>query len=245
MNWNGNGGLGFVVVRCVRDRTTGMYWLEAVQRIRQFYPDAPIVIIDDNSNPRFTRDELRPDNCIIVASEYPGRGEMLGYYYFWKNHWFERAVIMHDSVFIHQKVDFACPNGVKFLWHFDTKIYDDVPLITHYLNRIDPCYTQLFENKAAWKGCFGVMSVIRHDFLEKLSNMFVLLDEVSSRDQRMCVERVFGVMCIYHAPALMNDLSFMGDVLENPLRWGYAFASYQREKNKIPMPALVKVWSGR
>lgn len=245
MDWKGNNGLGFVVVRHVRDRTTGMYWLEAVRCIRRFYPDAPIVVVDDNSDQRFTRDELRPPNCAVVASEYPGRAEMLGYYYYWKHHWFERAVIMHDSVFIQRKVDFKCPGGVRFLWHFDIKIYDDVPLITEYLDKIDPCYKPLFEDKKAWKGCFGVMSVIRHDFLEKISGIFRLLGDVEGRDRRMAFERVFAVVCVYHLPTLMRDLSLMGDILDNPLGWGYGFDAYQRERNKVPMPALVKVWSGR
>lgn len=234
--------MGFVVVRHVRDRTTGMYWLEAVRCIRRFYPGAPIVVVDDNSDPRFTRDELRPPNCAVVASEYPGRGEILGYYYYWKHKWFERAVIMHDSVFIQQKVGLECPT-VRFLWHFETKHFDDVPLITKYLNKVDPCYVPLFEDKAAWKGCFGVMSVIRHDFLIKISGIFALLDEVEDRHKRMAVERVFAVMCAYHQPALPPSL--MGNIHDNPLGWGYGFASYQRERNRVPMPALVKVWSGR
>lgn len=246
MDWNGGGGLGFVIVRHVTDRTTGMYWLEAARCIRRFYPGAPIVVVDDNSDPRFTQDGQKPSNCVVVASEYPGRGEMLGYYYFWKNHWFERAVVMHDSVFIRQKVDFKCPDGVRFLWHFETKIFDDVPLTTAYLEKIDPCYRGLYEQKDKWNGCFGVMSVIHHGFLEKISGMFVLLDDVRDRERRMCMERVFAVMCVYHSPVLMQrKLSVMGNIHEHPLGWGYSFDSYQREKNKVPMPALVKVWTGR
>jgi hypothetical protein len=239
--------LGFVIVRSVRDRQTGFYWLEAIRCIRRLHPDVPVVVIDDNSDPRFVRNDLKPKNCLIVMSEFPGCGEMLGYYYYWRHKWFETAVVIHDSVFIQEKIDYVaeCKGGVRFIWHIETKVFDDVPLEEAYLKKTANQYSALYEEKDMWKGCFGVMAVVRHDFLEKIRIFFDLVPHVSNRRQRSAMERVFAVICFYHNPLLLQDPSVMGDIHGYPHGWGYTFSNYQKEKGWRPMPAIVKVWTGR
>lgn len=240
--------LGFVMVRHIQNETTSKYWYKSCQYIRQHYPNAPIVIIDDNSNPQFVHPQLEKTipNLRIIPSEYPRCGEMLGYYYFWKNKWFDKAVVMHDSVFLKKWIDFERYRCVRFLWHFDTKVFDDVPTETEYLRKVDGPYLRTYENKDLWNGCFGVMSVIDHDFLRKIQSIFVLMDVVKTRPQRSCMERVFAVMCRHHYPELSKGWSIMGDIRAYPLGWGYSFHTLEaQEKTGMNFPALVKVWTGR
>jgi hypothetical protein len=40
----------------------------------------------------------------IINSEYHGRGELLPYYYYLQNKFVDKAVIIHDSVFINKYI---------------------------------------------------------------------------------------------------------------------------------------------
>lgn len=240
--------LGFVIVRHIQDEKTSKYWFKSCQYIRHHYPMAPIVVVDDNSNRKFINPQLEKSipNLRIIHSEYPRCGEMLGYYYFWKNKWFDKAVVMHDSVFLKKRVDFERYRGVRFLWHFDTKVFDDIATETNFLEKVGRCYVGTYENKSLWNGCFGVMSVIDHDFLKKIQSIFVLLPLIKTRPLRSCMERVFAVMCRHHYPELMKGWSIMGDICAYPLGWGYSFDTFEaQEKTGRDFPALVKVWTGR
>ena len=97
---------GFIITRHVNSEKTNNYWNRCVKLIRTFYPHRKIVVIDDNSNQDFVKAEFEYKNVIYEQSEYPGRGELLPYTYFLKNHYFDNAVIIHDSVFFHKRVNF-------------------------------------------------------------------------------------------------------------------------------------------
>lgn len=239
--------LGFVMVRHVRDPTTSQYWFKSYQSIRKYYPDAPIVVIDDSSNPVYVDKDLENNlfRCRIIHSEFPKRGEILGYYYFWRHKWFQKAVIIHDSVFFHQWINFYSCKKVKFLWHIEDKQFDNVKQERCFLHDIGSQYVNLYDSKDYWKGCFGVMSVIDIDFLNEIANIFMLLPNIKTRSDRCCLERIFAVLCFYHYPSLMMDISVIGDIHEYSLPWGYEFKQYQQEESTRKFPPLVKVWTGR
>lgn len=245
--------IGFIMTRHIYDQKTSSYWYKSYKSIRKFYPHMPIVIIDDYSNPKFIDRDLETTlvNCKIISSEYPRRGEMLAYYYFLQHHWFDKAVIIHDSIFIREKVDLDKCKNVKFLWHFESDDrFDDKAFETMLFQQMGGPYLDMYRKKKEyWKGCFGVMSVIEHSFLKKISYMFVLRESITSRRSRSCVERIFAVMCFHHYPELMRDCSFFGDIqTEYPRKWGYTLSEYEKdekEKNTDDLPPFVKVWTGR
>ena len=73
--------LGFIILRHVNSKLTNKYWIECYERIRKFYPENKIVIIDDNSNDTFlTQKSLYKTK--IIKSDYSKRGELLPYYYY-------------------------------------------------------------------------------------------------------------------------------------------------------------------
>jgi len=240
--------IGFIIVRCVTNKLTAQYWYKCYTSIRRLYPFIPIVIIDDNSNQKFINSNLESklSNCRIIKSEHPSSGEILGYFYYFKNKWFKKAVILHDSVFIQRPINFDSCKNVKFLWQIDNKAFDNVKLETKLLKKLGGPYLGLYEDKNKWKGCFGVMSVIEHGFLTKISPIFKLVEHVKTRHDRMCIERIFAVACFYHYPELMTDVSIMGSIHSYPLGWGYHYSQFERDiKGRRNLPALVKVWTGR
>lgn len=97
---------GFIITRHVNNYNTNKYWNHNIKLIRTYYPNTTIIIIDDNSDQNFIKSEFNYKNVIFINSEYPGRGELLPYIYYLKNKWFDKAIILHDSTFIHKTINF-------------------------------------------------------------------------------------------------------------------------------------------
>jgi len=250
--------LGFIILRNVICENTNKYWIECYRCIRQFYPRNKILIIDDNSNYKFiTYIEL--ENTTIIQSEHKKRGEILPYYYYLQHKLFEKAVILHDSAFIQKYIDFETGVENKFLWNFLHKWnnVDSEKKLIENLNEND-LLLSFYNKKGKWKGCFGCMSVVSHDFLcildKKYRIISNLIDKIQCRNDRMSFERIFALVFIYENNV---NSSIFGDIHEyiNNNNWGYkwkyTYDNYILNKEMnisndeiTPLP-IVKVWSGR
>lgn len=243
--------IGFIIVRHVKSEITNFLWQECYHCIRKFY-DNKIIIIDDNSDSTFltTLDNLV--NCEIIQSEFPKRAELLPYYYFLKNAWFDTAVILHDSIFIQEPIKFDKYN--KFLWHFVTHEWDNIPGETKIINQLTHSADILdfYNKKSEWYGCFGVMSVITYNMIHNINskyNFFELIKHIKCRNDRMMLERVFASTLWYEASLTTSNCSYFGDI-NYFCKWGfdetYTIKEYLNDKalGNIKLP-IVKLWSGR
>jgi hypothetical protein len=259
---------GFIILRHVNSELTNEYWNEAVKCIRRFYPLKKIVVIDDNSNKEFVKAEFDYKNIEYIQSEFPQRGELLPYYYFHKHRFFENAVIIHDSVFIHKRINFETFANLKVipLWHFTHAKEENYKKsleicnflknnydITRYLKIFENKYNTLGINKQYWSGCFGVQSYISYnflDFLQKKYNLFNMLKVIKTRSDRCCLERIFGVIISIECKELEKIHSVWGCIStykNGEYGWGYSYHQYKdyiNKNKKSPVP-YVKVWSGR
>uniref|UniRef100_A0A6C0HD86 Glycosyltransferase n=1 Tax=viral metagenome TaxID=1070528 RepID=A0A6C0HD86_9ZZZZ len=258
---------GFIITRHVNSEITNHYWNHCIQCIRRFYSSEKykIVVIDDNSNKEFLKSYSDYENVDYVESEFPGRGELLPYYYFYKNHYFENAVIIHDSVFFQTRINFSKLNfPVLPLWHFTEykteNLQNTLSLITSLINNyhiqkllvtIKNKYENLspFSSDIDWVGCFGVQSYINHKFLTKLQNkyaLFNLLKVVKNRKDRCCLERIMGTIFYIEFNQLSKIKSLLGSI-NLYCRWEYSWKEYWAEiqKRKKPRKPLIKVWTGR
>lgn len=248
---NNTNNFVFIIIRHVNSKITNKYWIESYNCIRNHYPDTKIVIIDDNSDYYYINKEIKLINTEIIQSEYSKCGELLPYYYFYKNKYAKKAIIIHDSVFVNKYYDFnnIIITNVKFLWHCDMHNVDnnnkEKELIQH-LNNNDELL-ELYNNKDKWHICFGVMSMINLEFLEKIENkynFFNLLKHIKSRSDRMCLERIFGLICSAEHPYLIYNSSLFGHIHDN--KWGYDFNEYNEDKQKNNLKNyFIKVWTGR
>jgi len=255
---------GFIITRHVNSETTNRYWNHCVKCIQTFYSPEKhkIVIIDDNSASEFLKADEEYKNVEYVQSEFPGRGELLPYYYFYKNHYFENAVIIHDSVFFRKKINFSkISTPVIPIWHFtEVKIENmtNTLRLTQYLTNsfyfqkiitgIHKYETMQFNSKG-WNGCFGVQSYINYDFLvniQKKYNVFNLLKVVKNRSDRCCLERIFGAIFYTEFKDLYKINSILGSITTY-CPWGYTWKNYCLDSNKYKKcnKALIKVWTGR
>lgn len=249
---------GFIISRHVNSEKTNNYWNHSVKLIRSLYPNIQIVIIDDNSNYDYVKKHFDYKNVEVIQSEFPGRGELLPYYYFLKHKFFKNAVIIHDSVFLHSRIKFEKLNGINVLplWHFnsDKENIENTKKILKKLKNYGLIDDKLCNNNVIgmphdkWYGCFGVQSYINLKFLERIEQKYRisrLTNAVYCRKDRCCLERIFGCIFFTECQNIVNQKSLFGDIMKYQ-RWGYSYDEYMDnlKKGTVPKPA-VKIWTGR
>lgn len=231
--------VGFFILRHVTDAASDRYWKEAHACVRRYYPDASIVILDDNSS---VPCEPPDSNTTVVQSEFPRRGELLFYHYFLKLHPFDIAVFLHDTVFFNSHIEFGDVTTYKMLWEFEHEW--DEPIMERALLRSLTNARPLlerYEQRSEWKGCFGAMCVIAHDFLARLDAKYTLSNlimRVMSRHGRKCAERVIGCMLNEEAP----HASVLGNI--HKYSEGSFSVSFEQRHFMSALP-VIKVWAGR
>lgn len=242
---------GFILTRHVVSTKTNKYWNHCVKLIRSLYPDKIIVIIDDCSDQNFLFADYDYKNVITIQSEYPRCGELLPYVYYSKSKWFDSAVIIHDSVFLHNKFNFEKINLPAIaLWNFE-KEHNKTHLLNNlriadalnYSDIIKKCLT----NNYIWRGCFGVQCFIKHKFLLHIMekyNIENLLNVVKCREDRCSLERIFAV--IFYLELRVINTSLFGNIDRMGL-FGVTFDDYYsfiRRTGKLPRN-VIKVFTGR
>jgi hypothetical protein len=250
---------GFIITRHVNSEKTNRYWNHNVKLLRTLYPLIKIVIIDDNSNYDFVKQEFDYKNVEIIKSEFPGRGELLPYYYYLKHKFFANALIIHDSVFLHKRINYEKLNGINVipLWFFysDTENIQNTQRIVSYLknsyiinNKITKNDNILGMKMNEWFGCFGVQSYINLSFLERIQdkyNIMNLIHAVKCRADRCCLERIFGAIFFTEYPNLSPKKALFGNIMTYQ-QWGYSFDNYMTDLKKGTIPRhVIKVWTGR
>jgi hypothetical protein len=249
---------GFIIIRHVNSEKTNMYWNHSVKLLRTYYPNRKIIIIDDNSTQEFVKAEFDYKNIEIVQSEFTGRGEILPYYYFIKNNYFDNAIIIHDSVFFHKRINFEILKNVKVipLWFFfsDKENIENTIRIASVLKNNYPLLQNLKNEtinmmpKQNWYGCFGVQSYINRNFLLEIEQKYSItnmISQVTCRTDRCCLERIMGCIFFMENKNISQKKSLFGDIMKYQT-WGYTFDIYMENLKKGTIPkSIVKVWTGR
>jgi hypothetical protein len=259
---------GFIFTRHINSQETNEYWKECIRCIRRYYKNNIIMVIDDNSSSEYiTNDNVDLRNCFIIQSEYPKRGEILAYYYFYKYKLFDKAVIIHDSVFLQEDISQEINDivNVKFLWHFKNPHDDDFMKEMVFIGQLKNKdsvdnfnlseLTNLYFQREKWVGCFGVMSVITYDFLKILVeeyNIFNLLSLIKTRKDRCSLERIFSILCYVNNNYFTdNSISIFGEIVDYKflgMPFYYEYSSYLLDKKSFDLSKIskiIKVWRGR
>jgi hypothetical protein len=256
-----NNSFGFIMTRYVNSVITNKYWNQSVKLIRTIYPLKQIIIIDDNSNQDFVKSEHNYENITIIQSQYPQRGELLGYIYFLQYKWFNAAIIIHDSLFIHKRINFTKFNlPVLPLWHhqYDKENINNILRLSSVLKNNKNLVKKLTKNEDMYSFsfsninfdlCFGCQCYIKLNFLEMLERKYKisnLVNVVRNRTDRCSLERIMGVLFCQEYPKLLLIKSLFGKILQYPKAYSYSYEEYCNDiKNKKKIPVFTKVWTGR
>jgi len=250
---------GFIITRHVNSETTNKYWNHSIKLLKTLYPNRKIIIIDDNSNQNYVKSEFDYKNIEIIKSEFKGAGEILPYYYFLKNKYFENAVILHDSVFFHKRIPFELLNhNVVPLWYFnpDKENVENSLRIVQQLKNNYIIQKKITHNdnviglpQDKWFGCFGSQSYINHNFLLKINEKYGIVNltqSIKNRSDRCCLERIIGCIFFTENAKLCKVKALFGDIMSYQ-KWGEStFDKYIENFNKGNVKkSVVKVWTGR
>lgn len=247
---------GFVITRHVNSAKTNEYWNQCVKLLRTHYPYRPIVIIDDNSNPHYVVAHHPYKNVTVYSSEYPQRGELLPYLYYFKYKWWKKAVFIHDSVFIHRRFPFERVRApVISLWHhpYDRENFNNLLRIASHLNHATTLRKRLSYASPRNHGMFGLsfggQCVIQLSFLEHLQNkynLFNLVNAVHCRTDRCGLERILGLLFAMECSSYAHRPSLFGEIHRHHRAFSYPYEDYHSDfKTKRIPQAIVKVWTGR
>lgn len=224
----------FVILRHVTKAmdNSNDIWQECYKSIRNFYKNK-IVIIDNNSDKTILLLNITLENCEIIDFEnYQNR--LFSPFLFLLNYDFNRAIILHDGCIIQKYVDFSQFIDCKYIWHFDTKLYDNSYLIERQLNSLENNQelVNIFRKKN-FTGCMGCCIGIDKTFLvnmEKKYKISNLKNIIINQEEAIAFERTLSVLCFSLSTNIANDLSFEGEIKD--MVWGYIYKHFVN-KQKI------------
>jgi hypothetical protein len=214
-------------------------------------------MVDDSSDRTYLRENIVMTDCTVVYdTEHKGCAELLPYLYFHRLRPAQRAVILHDSVFLHRPLEIAwsADIGIQFLWDiphsFDDVIQTEIHELIDALPEIDKDHmrSMYHHTKADWTGTFGVMSIVDWGWLDEVVTRFDFMKRwipvLKNREYRCAMERVFGLMAYYHQPVRVQKSMF--GVIQQSVPWGTTFMEYmKRFEDFHEAYPMMKVWSGR
>lgn len=199
---------------------------EGIRKIR-LYHDYPIVIINDHSPIDISALSRDFNNVTIELSLMKARGEMNPYLHYYVNKYFDTAIIIHDSMHLKKKLENIDKiTDFKFIRYFTNhrlhwafipepqtdynkrfaiKNHDD--LVFRLIEKIkdknksfyDFC-KGIYYKKDEWIGCFGIQSIMSWNFLNELqakTNVLDLMEFMKDRRDRMAMESIFALACLY------------------------------------------------
>lgn len=252
---------GFILTRHVNSELTNKYWNHSVKLLRSLYPLKRIIIIDDNSDYNYVKAFHDYKNIDIIQSEYPKRGELLPYIYFLKHKWFENAVILHDSTFIHKRIPFErFKYPVIPLWHanYDKENLSNLLRISSRLTNNRLLKKKLIgndinilgmNNDNNFKICFGGQSYINFNFLKGLEDKYRITNlksVINCRTDRCGLERILGLLFCLEFKQINYINSLFGNIFNHYRSFHYNFNDYMNDFDKKKLPGIItKVWTGR
>ena len=159
-------------------------------------------------------------------------------------------IFLHDSMFLERLfTQQELQPKIKFHWHFVEHRWDDDGLINSILSFLPDSKGLIDYNvnkKSLWHGCYGIANIIDLSVLEQLESKYHLTERlvhvINSRDHRMALERVFGILLFKEGFLTKENCSNFGCIHDYPK----AFYSIDLKALKESYSgAILKTWHGR
>ena len=130
-------------------------------------------------------------------------------------------------------------DNYKILWDFehDWDQIEDETIMINVFNNVE--LKKFYENKQLWKGCFGGMSIITHDYLMYINSKYdisKLLNYILTRYNRCSFERV--IACLLQKERTNETL--LGNI-HKYCNYGVTFNQIDNYRHLL----IIKFWTGR
>lgn len=212
---------GFIIPSFRKEQAHNDLLEKCIASIRKFHATIPIVIIDDWSTIDI---DISDPHIIIEKSPVKGAGDMVTLYMLLKYKYFDKAVIMQDSMFLEAPIKNVSTDNVQFLWHATNHIkqwhqikepQDDYnkfhKIVTHQdfilhmtsiyaTNDLQNIVNSMINRKELWNVCFCLCMIIDLKFLELLESKTGItgyLCQLNTNRRRRTSESVFSMACSY------------------------------------------------
>ena len=220
---------GFIIPSYVNTPYAYHRLKSCIDSIRKHYPLTQIIVIDDDSTINISELMTMDSKLIVEKSLIKKGGEINPYYHFYNTKYFDVAIVIQDSTIIKTliPVDLSTIN-VKFFYYFKhhRPKWNNLPFEKIFNNFYDNISDvdkrdkiKLFSNnRNGWLGCWGVMSIISHDYLVKMNNKTNFIEMckyVKNRTDRMVMENIFAVCCFYTGGINLNNSSIHKNVFDS------------------------------
>lgn len=216
---------GFIIPTYIATETHKDLLRECIRKIRLYHANK-IILINDHSPLDISDIQQEFSDVSIELSMVKGAAEMNPYLYFYSHKCFDTAVILHDSMHLNKPLS-GVENikDIQFIRNFTNHIlqwerikeprtqYNQInaiitheDLIIHLLKKVLTdknvsfltfCLEKYYQ-KRSWTGCFGIQTIISHDFLKELQEKTNILDftsVINNRRERMAMESIFSLAC--------------------------------------------------
>jgi hypothetical protein len=194
---------GFIIPTYISTPESEQCLVNCLECIRKYHSEL-IVLVNNGSSIDINEVSKVFDNVKIVDPDDTSRGEINAYVMFHRHKYFDKAVIMQDSLFLNKKmVSIDKVDTVKFIKYFTDHIkdwhkvkepktdynarhsiitHDD--LVLHLIESVSkrdrPDFYEFakarYKNKRSWVGCFGINLIVDHSFLSRVHQNTLMLD---------------------------------------------------------------------
>lgn len=218
---------GFMIAGCLRTKEHLYALNECVRSIKQHNPlQKIVVVIDFTSDSDFVQSAIATNSDVIFelnTQHVPA--DMLLLYYFKEKKYFDKAILLQDSMRLKKEMIVDEVNDITYVWHFtnhrvdwsnitepetdynvanNIKTHDD--LVLHVIDtkientEFKTYCKDMYFTKEKWCGCFGTCCIITHDFLMNLdarTNIIAIEAQMVTNRLRRAIESVFALACQY------------------------------------------------
>ena len=218
---------GFIVASCLRTHEHKLSLYECLNSIKHHHPSRQIVVVVDfTSTKEFVDDVIREYQDVIFENDTPHvPADMLLLYFFKEKHYFQKAILLQDSMSIVSPLDISKTSDLDYLWHFtnhrvhwhiipepNTEFNKRNSIVTHD-NLVEYCINhfiqkdgfkqyciETYPKKNNWSGCFGCLCIIEYTMLCTLDTKCSIIETMMQmKDNRLrrAIESIFPLACQY------------------------------------------------
>lgn len=240
----------FVILRQLQSVTDNNYWISSYNSIRKYYTNK-IIIIDDNSTINTVNGNVV--NTEIIKSTFNGTGEILAYYYFYKNKWADCMIFLQDTMILQRPFQLSELEGsVRFHWYFiDPSVstnYHKLMLFVSSLKNNSELIEDITTSTRPWTCCFSSTSIIHYSVVQSLQEKYeiftIYLLMIQTLKDRELFERIFGKILLVENFVDEDSCSNFGNITTYPNAFQPKSidSSIQNYQQSQYSSAIIKCW---